>query len=828
MQNHTLLEIRTGRDSKKEALAMSELLSSLPCLRDDLLNCLLGKNEIVGFEIALENQLVTFFIYSPNRLVETFKGLLGAHYPEATITPLSNKEDPLAHFQPVALNYYRTQNLHPDINTFSLEKGDCYPLKDWREFKDNDCLAPLLSHLSQAAAGEKVIIQYLITPSDDNWKKSCQHHLESSPNENSTNTISPQMKTLIEQKIQDKSFLVNLNIATLTKNKERADFFFNNLESAFANLKKEGSNALKRHTPLLTERRFRLMSMRQLTKNTAFHLNLHELASLFHFPNHKVATIPNLAWGKNLLGEPPANLPIVRKEHPLEMKKEINVFAETLYKNEINRYGIRRADRRRHMYVIGKTGTGKSTMLANMAINDLRNNEGLCFIDPHGDAIDILLNYIPSNRINDVVFFNPADGERTVKINLFEGDNIEHRELIASGIVAIFQKLYSYSWGPRLEHFLRNALLTLLQMDNARLSDIIQLFTEKEFRQKVISQINDPVIKSFWLGEFEPLQDRMKNEAVAPILNKVGQFVSSPLVRNVVNADKSSFSIEQIMDEGKILLVNLSQGLLGEDNATLLGAMLITKIQLAAMARVHVPEENRRDFYLYVDEFQNFATTSFNKILSEARKYRLNLILANQYIAQIPEEVQKAIFGNCGSIVSFVMGSEDAQVFSREYGEKYTYDDLVSLNRHQIINRISIDNILSHPFPAYTLPLAAIANQNRQKVIRVSRERYATKKDVTTPTVTRQSALTKQKNIQPPNQNQTNKPTMNKNQSPPNKNHQQNPRRSQGKNNYPSQKQSLKHPVPSSHQHPKKKLFAQPTTNPSATKQPSNNPQVGQ
>ena len=409
------------------------------------------------------------------------------------------------------------------------------------------------------------------------------------------------------------------------------------------------------------------------------------------------------------------------------------MFAETLYKNEINRYGIRRADRRRHMYVIGKTGTGKSTMLANMAINDLRNNEGICFIDPHGDAIDILLNYIPSSRINDVVFFNPADGERTVKINLFEGDNIEHRELIASGIVAIFQKLYSYSWGPRLEHFLRNALLTLLQMENARLSDIIQLFTEKEFRQKVIAQINDPVIKSFWLGEFEPLQDRMKNEAVAPILNKVGQFVSSPLVRNVVNADKSSFSIEQIMNEGKILLVNLSQGLLGEDNATLLGAMLITKIQLAAMARVHIPEEQRRDFYLYVDEFQNFATTSFNKILSEARKYRLNLILANQYIAQIPEEVQKAIFGNCGSIVSFVMGSEDAQVFSREYGEKYTYDDLVSLNRHQIINRISIDNILSHPFPAYTLPLAAIANHNRQKVIRVSRERYATKKDMAAP-----------------------------------------------------------------------------------------------
>lgn len=730
MQKHTLLEVRTGRDCQKGAEAMSELLSSLPCLHSGFIACLLAQSEIVSFEIVLENQNVTFFIYSPNRLVETFKGLLGAHYPEASVTPLPN-EDPLAHFQAAAVTHYQNQGLYVGYNYFSLERDSYYPLKDYRDFKDSDCLAPLLSHLSQAAQGEKVIVQYLLTPATDSWKTPGIKIL--TPDSEGKLSIDANAKALIEKKLQEKGFFINLNVATLVKNRERSEFFLENIMSALANLQKDGSNALKRHQPLLPKRRLQAMVNRQLINSSGFYLNTSELASLYHFPNQKVATIPNLAWGKNLLGEPPTNLPIVRKEYSPEIKKEINVFAETLYKNEINRYGIRRADRRRHMYVIGKTGTGKSTMLANMAINDLRNNEGICFIDPHGDAIDILLNYIPSGRINDVVFFNPADGERTVKINLFEGDNIEHRELIASGIVAIFQKLYSYSWGPRLEHFLRNALLTLLQMENARLSDIIQLFTEKEFRQKVIAQINDPVIKSFWLGEFEPLQDRMKNEAVAPILNKVGQFVSSPLVRNVVNADKSSFSIEQIMNEGKILLVNLSQGLLGEDNATLLGAMLITKIQLAAMARVHIPEEQRRDFYLYVDEFQNFATTSFNKILSEARKYRLNLILANQYIAQIPEEVQKAIFGNCGSIVSFVMGSEDAQVFSREYGEKYTYDDLVSLNRHQIINRISIDNILSHPFPAYTLPLAAVANHNRQKVIRVSRERYATKKDMAAP-----------------------------------------------------------------------------------------------
>jgi hypothetical protein len=365
-------------------------------------------------------------------------------------------------------------------------------------------------------------------------------------------------------------------------------------------------------------------------------------------------------------------------------------------------------------------------MLANMAINDLKNNEGMAVIDPHGDLIEILLDFIPSHRINDVIYFNPADtNDRIVKMNLFEGENIQHRELIASGIISIFHKLYGYSWGPRLEYILRNALLTLLSSPQSNLSDIIKLLTDANFRKKVVEKLEDPVLKNYWLNEYNQLSDRLRSESISSILNKIGQFVSSPLIRNVVDARKSSFSIEKAMDEGKILLANLSQGKLGEDNATLLGAMLITKIQLASMSRVNKEEEKRRDFYLFVDEFQNFATESFVKILSEARKYRLNLTLANQYVAQIPEEVQKAIFGNCGSIASFVMGADDAELFNKEYGHQYTQDDLVTLGRHQIINKVSIDNIISRPFPAHTLPPLSNANNNREKVIKVSRERYA-------------------------------------------------------------------------------------------------------
>lgn len=728
MTARQLFEIRTGRDTKKSAQDMMEFFSTLPSLHDNVFWQIIGKKETLSFEIVLENQTVTFFASAPERLSGYLKSLIGAHYPEATIKQAVDG-DFLSFYDKKSPNSYLQQNLFPLATSLRLLNSQCFPLKDFREFGESDSLAPLLSRLSKASPQERAVIQFVITRGNESWKNNCQHLTNPDPSNSTNDPLISLQKNLAESKIKEKSFLVNLNLLVAAPDRNQAFLFQESLIDTLNAVKKEDSNQLKKRLqPFSTPYLIKKMQAREQQNAYSFHLTVYELATLYHFPNTTLATIPNLAWGKNLLGEPPANLPIVRRDSSPEIKKEINVFAETLYKNEVQRYGLHREDRRRHLYVIGKTGTGKSTLLSNMAINDLRNGEGLGFIDPHGDAIDILLDYIPANRINDVVYFNPADGERTVKINLFEGKNIEHRELIASGIVSIFQKLYSYSWGPRLEHFLRNALLTLLQMENARLSDIIELFTKKDFRKKVLEQLQDPVLRSFWEGEFEPLQDRLKNEAVAPILNKVGQFVSSPLVRNVVNADKSSFSIEQIMDEGKILLVNLSQGLLGEDNATLLGAMLITKIQLAAMARVNIPEEQRRDYYLYVDEFQNFATSSFNKILSEARKYRLNLTLANQYIAQIPEDVQKAIFGNCGSMISFVMGSSDAQVFAKEYGDKYSFDDLVSLDRHQIINRISINNILSSPFPAFTLPLAKSSNQNREKVIRVSRERYATKK----------------------------------------------------------------------------------------------------
>lgn len=713
---HTILELRTSRDVQHTPESAVQLFASLPNLKNMWLWRILGKNETIAFEIVVENQTIFFQTYVPVRLITYVKSILLSSYPQIVIKEIEH--DVLDYYTSQKIQHYPHESYFFEMGNIVLQNAEHLSLKTYKEFHDVDTLAPLLSTLSKLEEHDRVVLQYVVS-------KSTASILSPSTLATATNssTTTPQSTSTA---VKNAALTVSIRVAVGSTEKQRSTNLLENIVNTYAPLSDTQGNSLRLKKRYLFKNRFlKHMKARDYKSTVSFHLSLEEMATLLHMPNEKLATIPNIAWGKNLLGEPPENLPVISKDMNSELKQNINAFAKTEFKNKEVVYGLQKIDRRRHMYVIGKTGTGKSTLLANMAINDLKNNEGLCVIDPHGDLVETLLNYIPKARINDVIYFDPSDTERTVKLNLFEGENIVHRELIASGIVSVFKKLYAYSWGPRLEYILRNALLTLLKTDQARLSDVLDLLTNPKFRAGIVEKLDDPILKAFWENEYDKMQEKQRTESIASILNKVGQFVSSPLVRNIVNARKSSFSIEEAMNQGKIILVNLSQGKLGEDNATLLGSMLITKIQLAAMSRVSLPEEERKDFYLYVDEFQNFATESFTKILSEARKYRLDLILANQYIAQIPDEVQKAIFGNCGSMVSFVMGADDASVFTKEFGDKYTAEDLVSLSRYQIINRLSIDNVVSKPFPALTLPLASSSNMSKNKVIQVSRERYA-------------------------------------------------------------------------------------------------------
>ena len=411
---------------------------------------------------------------------------------------------------------------------------------------------------------------------------------------------------------------------------------------------------------------------------------------------------------------------------------DITIFAETTYRNERKKFGIKRDDRRRHMYLIGKTGMGKSTVLENMIVEDIRAGHGVAVVDPHGDLAEKVIEYIPSRRINDVIYFNPADIEYPIAFNVVEQVEPHLRHLVASGLIGVFQKLWADSWGPRLEYILRNAILAILDYPGSTLLAVTRMLSDKAFRKKVIEKIKDPVVKSFWVNEFASYADKFAAEAVSPIQNKVGQFLSSSLTRNIIGQVKSAIDMRKVMDEQKILILNLSKGRIGEDISALLGAMMVTKIQLAAMSRVDIPEDERKDFYLYVDEFQNFTSDSFANILSEARKYRLNLILAHQYLDQLSETVKSAVLGNVGTLIVFRVGAADAEELVKEFSPTFTAEDIVNLPKYEFYLKLMIDGIASDPFSARGLPPLSEEEKtdNVEKVIRVSRERYATSREI--------------------------------------------------------------------------------------------------
>ncbi|MFB6212281.1 MAG: type IV secretory system conjugative DNA transfer family protein [Candidatus Magasanikbacteria bacterium] len=404
------------------------------------------------------------------------------------------------------------------------------------------------------------------------------------------------------------------------------------------------------------------------------------------------------------------------------------------YRGEKQKFGIKNTDRRRHMYIIGKTGVGKSTLLENMAISDIRNGRGVGVIDPHGELAENLLDHVPESRIEDVVYFNPADSEYPIAINPLEQVSGEDRHLIASSIMGIFKKIWPDVWSARMEYILNNALLALLEYPGATLVGVLRLFNDKQFRQKVVDGLDDHVVKDFWEKEYAQYSERYQRRAVAAIQNKIGQLVTNPLIRNIIGRRKSSINVKEIMDEGKILIVNLSKGQIGEDNMSLLGGMIITKIQMAAMARSKEPNKEHKDFFLSVDEFQNFATDSFASILSEARKYRLSLTLAHQYIKQLVQndntKVRDAIIGNVGTMICFRVGADDAEFLEKEFLPDYDENDLVNLPKFQVLVRLMIDGLASDPFPAKTLPPFEKPDKSyRDVIIEKSRKKYGQPKD---------------------------------------------------------------------------------------------------
>lgn len=382
----------------------------------------------------------------------------------------------------------------------------------------------------------------------------------------------------------------------------------------------------------------------------------------------------------------------------------IAAFAETNFRNDHRRFGIKRADRRAHMYIIGKTGTGKSTLIANLADRDLIHGEGFALLDPHGDLVEHVLRLVPEERRNDLIYLNVPDTAHPLAFNPLECSQPTLRPLVASGIISVFKKIWADSWGPRMEFILRNAILTLLDLPGSTLLDVPKLLDDSVFRRHALAYVRNDQVRRFWIREYENYPARFRAEAIAPIQNKVGEFLVNPILRNIVGQPKSAFDLRRVMDEGKILLVNLAKGKIGEDTSSLLGAMLVTKIGLAALSRSDLPEDERRDFYVYADEFTSFTTTSFAGMLSEMRKYHVGLVLAHQYVDQLDENLRAAVLGNVGTTIAFRVGLSDAEVLEKEFHPEFTASDLINLPNYHIYLRLMIDGKVSKPFSATTLP----------------------------------------------------------------------------------------------------------------------------
>jgi len=423
-------------------------------------------------------------------------------------------------------------------------------------------------------------------------------------------------------------------------------------------------------------------------------------------------------------------------------------FARTNFRDKKRVFGIKKADRRQHVYIIGKTGVGKTNLLKNMALQDIKNNEGIAIVDPHGEFVEEVLEQIPDNRIDDVVYFNPADTENPIGFNVLEVPDPKYKHLVSSDLMAIFTKIWANVWSARMEYILNNCILALLDTPGSTLLGIPRILVDKNYRQKIVNNIKDPVVKSFWVNEYEQWRDQFRNEAITPIQNKVGQFLNTSLIRNIVGQTKSTIKIPEIMNQQKILLINVAKGRIGEDNSSLLGAMIVTKIQLAAMERVRIPQEQRKDFYLYVDEFQNFVTESFASILSEARKYKLDLTIAHQYIGQLVNEnnvkVRDAVFGNVGTLISFRVGAADAEFLEKEFSPEFEAQDLVNLPNYNIYLKLMVDGLTSRPFSAETLPAIEIreGESSKEKIIQASRKKYSRPKEKVEKEISEWSGIT--------------------------------------------------------------------------------------
>lgn len=655
----------------------------------------------LNFEIVIRGGFLYFFVVCERNVVDIVRGQLFSQYPHLEIEEVADY----------------TASLSPSthITLMKLKRPDAYPLKTFREL-ETDFLASLSGLATSIAANELVCIQLMVSPINMEAIGYKFHALLRSSWRQALRKNSS-MRDLLTEKESEKlhKSLFATSIRIIADASSKSELLSTSVAALLKTVDNPNLNSLKiwkhrKHQQSMTH-----IHDRSLYGKT-FMLASDELATIFHLPTAQ-AGIAQVSVAKSKTAEPPINLPT---------KPTIVPFAATNFRGVATQFGIKREDRRKHLYIIGKTGVGKSKLIELLALADIREGKGCIIMDPHGDLSEEMLRYIPRDRLYDVIYFNPADTEYPMSFNPLEGvGTFEFKQTVVAGFIAIFKKLFSFTWNQRLEHVLRYTTLALMDIPGATVLGIPKLLADTRYRQDVIAQIHDPLVKKFWTTEFSSWNEQFAGEAITPIINKVGQFVANPIIRNIVGQTKSSIKLDEIINGEKILIANFSIGKLGEENSALLGAMFVTKLWQAAVARASLSEEDRKDTFLYIDEFQNFATGAFANILSEARKYRLNLTVAHQYMTQLPEEVRSTIFGNIGSIISFRIGGEDAAILEKEFTPTFAAQDFMNLDMRNFYVKMTINGETALPFSGHTLNFPESDEDLASDVVRISRERWA-------------------------------------------------------------------------------------------------------
>ncbi len=716
-----ILQVSLPQDNEIEMAAAEQMYASLVSLGNrpgkvfEIIVSLFPKLEIlfknhddaISFEIAATEKLIRFQIVTPVEWRDFIERQVHGAYPEAHIEPIQYKD-----FIP------ETGNIH--FAQLQLKGRAFYPIRLLEDF-ETDPLSSLTSTVSKLMDGERAIVQFLLQPADDSWRKRGQRFVQlAQAPPKGENEHKPQIpQSVIEgvsNKILKPGFRTVIRIMVESPNDFNAQQTLRNIVGSFdqfsqphlAIFKSKGDKKLKAKTV----EEFITRSFPRFGNYPI--LNTLELATLYHFPNKEIKT-PRIDWLRVRKSAPPTNIP-----------SEGLYLGKSEYRNEVVKIRIKRDDRRRHMYIIGQTGSGKSQFLQFMATQDIMNGDGLAFIDPHGDVVENLLQVIPKERVEDVVYFNPADTERPMGLNILDVEGEQAQHMTVNSFIELLYKLYDPNRqgmvGPQLERAVRNVMLTAMAEPGNSMVEVLRLLTDTKYAEKKIPLIKDPVVKSYWVDQIANTNEFHKSETLGYFVSKFDRFVTEKLMRNIIGQSKSAFDFRDIMDNKKILLINLSKGKIGEANSTFLGLLLVPRILAAAMARADMPEEERKDFFLYVDEFQNFATPDFAEILAEARKYRLALIVANQYIAQIQEDIRNAVFGNVGSMFCFRVGADDGEHMEKQFQPVFTQADLINQAVGESVVRLLIDGQPSRPFSFRTDWPAMQAVKRNPKMAEVIKE----------------------------------------------------------------------------------------------------------